>query len=44
MLGDYRKQLGEARSEISDFKLSTVFEMQNYKKEADLYMRELVRM
>jgi hypothetical protein len=44
MLDKYNKQLGGAREEIADFKLSTVFELQNYKKEAEAYMRELVRM
>jgi hypothetical protein len=44
MLTEYKKQLGAARDEIADFKLSTVFELQNYKKESETYMRELVRM
>ena len=43
-LTEYKKQLQAARDEIADFKLSTVFELQNYKKEAETYMRELVRM
>lgn len=44
MLREYKKSLGQSRDEIADFKLSTVFELQNYKKEAEAYMRELVRM
>lgn len=44
MLKEYKRQLCDSRDEIADFKLSTVFELQNYKKEAEAYMRELVRM
>ena len=44
MLDKYNNQLKNARDEIADFKLSTVFELQNYKKEAEAYMRELIRM